>query len=173
MHKERLLKLAERMDETKPKKFYIGSWMSPSIDEKRVIKNFDPETKEVALEGFCGTVCCVLGHAAFMPEFREEGLTILATKFTDWYLGRDSISNGLVAYRNPKTGRITKDPIRAGQRFFDLPKSHAECIFATGSETYSTEKFYGATRKDEITPKKVAKALRRYVEEGNMKWARY
>jgi len=58
MYAKRLIKLVNFLSEIPSKKFYYG--------------NFAKETKT------CGTVCCALGWAGMMPEFRKLGLRTYA-----------------------------------------------------------------------------------------------
>lgn len=53
MHTDRLLLLADRLDEFEPAKFNICTYYSANE---------------------CGTICCALGLATTMPEFEELGL---------------------------------------------------------------------------------------------------
>lgn len=148
MNKERLLKLADRLEKIPEVKFDLRDWIDDDINPDLVEKHTN-EFGDVALEGFCGTVACVLGHAAFVPEFRELGLT------ANIYQGVVYCPDGIK--HNAKTN------LDAGMKFFDLSYQHAAVIFATMGGNGITPIFYGKPEY-EVKPVDAANALRRYVE---------
>jgi hypothetical protein len=191
--KKRLLRLADRLDKVKPSHFDIWTWYGVS-DKKAVTaltqqggfnetaelgkitrdryfggaegwKTVKEPRKVLLDEGFCGSVACVLGHAALIPEFNKAGLYVDVTKITrqieeakkeefyTFYSG-----DGEVVYRDPKVkGAKIKQHFDAGQEFFGLTEEQADMIFGGERSPY----FYGTSNP---TPKNVAKKLRKFVE---------
>lgn len=193
--KKRLLRLADRLDKVKPSHFDIHTWYGINSDTaiKKFcslgfgkVKEIGKKTEEVsdytggfvtkkvkksryALldEGFCGSVACVLGHAAMVPEFNRAGLYVEVTGLQEKieegraYWGGE----GGIAYRDPKKPKSKLyESFEAGMKFFGVPEAHAVLMF--GGE-YSRQ-FYGFDLCNDnhanITPKRVAKYLRKYVE---------
>lgn len=177
MNKERLLRLASRMEKVKPEHFDIRNWST--------VGAFDPygaqgsnatgaygqvkklpdyveytekgQRKVLLREGFCGSTACVLGQAALIREFNEQGLYI---DLTGDGINTQGGAAGIVYIDengNEFFGQI------AGEKFFDLTGVEASILFyAYGSDI--TAKFYGAEHSGRITPQQVATALRRFVE---------
>ena len=68
MNKERLLKLAEFLENLAPERFNLSSWREHDGDDT------DSVSDEQLWEGGCGTTGCAVGWACAMPEFQAEGL---------------------------------------------------------------------------------------------------
>lgn len=149
INKERLLRLASRMEKVKAEHFDIGTWYDP-----RKVMGFDDlaekaefsEDKILLREGFCGSVACVLGHAALIPEFNNQGLGIKVEK------GSEGMYPTIVYDGRQNTN--------AGAEFFGLSYMQASLLFGVGGRW---REFYTGAWK-EITPQHVAAALRRFVE---------
>ena len=171
---DRLERLADRLEKVKRSHFDISTWYeAPSkkiakIEKTKSLKyNFGGGfgKREVLIrEGFCGSVACVLGHAALIDDFNDKGLYVDVTEAIDdvkYYKGGKSIElTADVVYKD-------RDGIHygaeAGIRFFGLPKVHAYIMFFYNAPLECCQ-FYGVDMEDQITPKKVAKALRKYIE---------
>lgn len=157
MHKERILRLADRLDKVLPEHYDPSSWFSTPVRlyeliEKRVVKEEFGRTI-LLKEGFCGSVACTLGHAALIPEFIKDGLHIS--------FGSDQ-TFGTVYYKN-QHGNFAGGAA-GGALFFDIPENHAEIMFFTHGNENITESFYGVDSASLVTPKIAAAALRKYVE---------
>lgn len=92
MNKERFLRLIEIMKNVEPKAFDMDDW-SYKTD--------------------CGTVACIGGHAAFDPEFNDQGLNT-AHKGTPMF-PRD---NGYTAYGEVAMAEFLEIPYRDSSRLF-------------------------------------------------------
>jgi hypothetical protein len=150
MNKERLLRLADRLDKVKTKHFYFGQWFeTPDKYERKIERRTLARIKngfKLMDEGFCGSIACVLGHAALINEFRDKGLNI--------FFPTTDATVGSVRYKGHSNDA-------AGAEFFDIPRKHAASMFLP---TDATLIFYEAKDTNNITPKKAAKAIRKYVE---------
>lgn len=118
-------------------------------------------------EGFCGSVACVLGHAALIPEFTRKGLYIEVTDIEKIKNRRKADGytfyggKGEVVYKDPKKPRARlKNNFDAGAAFFGLTENQADAVF--GGERSGI--FYNMTGDKEPTPKRVAKYIRKLVE---------
>lgn len=135
---------------------YGGKWVEKKIDRTVLLD-----------EGFCGSVACVLGHAAMIPEFTRKGLYVEVTdiqKIKDNRL-KDGYTfyggEGDVVYKDPKHPRKKlKNGFSAGAAFFGLTVEQADAVF--GGERSGI--FYNMTGDKEPTPKRVAKYIRKLVE---------
>ena len=95
MNKERLLRLASRMDKVQQDHFDIGSWFDANtaateysggslIKEKSVVEEVEPDLVKLIEPNFCGSTACVLGHAAQIKEFKQAGLHLVIRKDRHW-----------------------------------------------------------------------------------------
>lgn len=183
MNKERLLRLAARMEKVKEEHFDISSWSSigafdplgyQSFATSGIVKPLPDyveytekgERKVLLREGFCGSTACVLGQAGLIKEFNKEGLYIDVTG--DGKNTREGAAT--VTYFDPESG-TTYFGDDAGMAFFDLTGRDARLLFYTGDEDRTTRFYYGDDPEnpvheegDPITPQMVAKALRKFVE---------
>lgn len=195
MNKERILRLASRLEKVNPEHFDIRNWWANStrneVEEVTIVdhpayNSITRNKKLIVKEGFCGSTACVLGHAALIKEFNQEGLYI---KINDepCYRLKDITGKGyhqyLLQYEYEKAVKerqeqyemisygsivyITDDNIyydtEAGSKFFDLTYEEARYLFYAGGVSIS-RLFYGAEENQEITPDMVATALRKFVE---------
>lgn len=152
MNKERLLRLASRMDKVKDEHFNIEWWYSPADDYEELAKTAQfREDGMLARENACGSVACVLGHAALISDFIEQGLGYIPTY--EQYGGPDSpriLTDMKITYN----GKYYEE---AGKEFFGLNDDQTPMLFGLGGP-YDYLYFF------DITPKNVAKALREFVE---------
>lgn len=165
IHARRLLKLAAHMTRVAKREFEICEWS----------KETRPNPNWTGPRSACGTVCCVLGHACHVPAFRRAGL-----KLDD---GRRVVyEDEIVARANPVFRPATKgekarvrevmaaDPyytyavrprtletFAAGAAFFGLTRAEAEELFTSGA--------YPLDAKGDVSPRAVAKVLRRFVRD--------
>lgn len=166
MNKERLLRLADRMDKVKPEHFDIRSWSSILTDDGTipdyVTFEHKGDRKVLLREGFCGSTACVLGQAALIKEFNNDGLYIDLNGD-----GRQArTGHATVVYFDGENNHFGQF---AGQKFFDIPLRDASLLFFTKEENITTAFYLNNIEKTEydhheIEPKHVAAALRRYVE---------
>lgn len=162
MNKERLLRLADHLDKVKPEKFDITHWVTNEINPDLVLKS-TKEDRELSIEGFCGTVACVLGHAAFIPEFRKAGLTVY-NEALDPSVG----FCGTIVY-NPDQVRINRiDDLEefptdglAGEAFFELTSNQAYYLFGLVDRA---AEFYGREELEQVTSKDAARTIRQFAE---------
>lgn len=149
---QKLARLARHLEDVNPKKFDISRWVTDSIDPALVEENIDSNGC-IALEGFCGTVACVLGHAAFIPEFREAGLLpCMLSK----HVKTDS-GVGVVVY-----GDLSGS--RAGAEFFDIPVQDAKIIFGDSiASSHFYLKYLKVYPASKVNAAQAAEMLRRYV----------
>lgn len=120
----RCLKLAKVLMKVPKEDFDMDRWSSWRWDRSGTV---------------CGTSCCVLGHAACVPEFNEEGLK--------WLGGFLTINN----HTRP-TGSISYDrcyEAGAGRKFFGLTAAQTRQLFYDFSVT---------------DPKVMARRLRGFVK---------
>lgn len=163
MNKERLLRLASRMDKVAVEHFDIGLWhsMTKSAIRPETKVEVDDDGRTILLhEGFCGSTAqlsaanpypCVLGHGALIREFQEAGLNIEIHE-----------TGASVIFKDENGNRYTGG--RAGAQFFDIPEWHAAILFMADGNDRRTSFFYESGHTEEITPQQVADALRKYVE---------
>lgn len=64
----RLLRLADRLDALRADAFNIRYWVHGESGPR---DHLDLEEDD---QPHCGTVCCAVGYAAMLPEFKAEGL---------------------------------------------------------------------------------------------------
>lgn len=154
--------VTEKIYQRNPDGAWGGKWVPKKYDRVVLLD-----------EGFCGSTACVLGHAAMIPEFTRKGLYVEVTdiqKIKDKRLA-DGYNfyggEGDDVFKDPKNPRKKiKNGFDAGMKFFGLCESHAVMMF--GGEL--TRAFYGSDDNTKnITPKRVAKYLRKYVET-NGQW---
>lgn len=122
MRKDRLLKLAEVLDQVPNENFRMEWWLTDLRGRKPSFKNLErPNGENTPVT--CGTAACALGWACFIPEFKEAGL-----KFTGErdYQPRPSFEG----YQWEKAGR----------EFFDLTQGQAFDLFMNGFEMTAKEK---------------------------------
>ncbi len=170
MNKERLLALADYMHGVKRTKYDQGSF-ADDLDPKRVkiieveARNVNEESdyhrfQPILEEGFCGTTACVFGHAAFVPALIEAGLYIRV-------YGKELTNKGLYGSAEiaavDSEGREVTD-YDAAVHIFGIDYDHA-CLMFGGSSPLNRH-FWAGKRglgSKDITPKMIAKALRKYV----------
>jgi hypothetical protein len=149
MEKERLLRLASRMDKVKPEHFDIGNWYSPADGYEELGKTaVFREDGMLARENVCGSVACVLGHAALISDFVEQGLGYVPT-YREYGKTR-VLADMRITYKD----KLYED---AGAAFFGLDEDQASILFGL-SGPYNYLYYF------EITPQNVAKALCEFVE---------
>ena len=132
-----LLRILQRrlreIEKTAPRSFDLGTWGSPPKPDHR--------------EGYsCGTVACVAGHAALIPEFIEKGLYLLVKRPDDrdgWrrFKARPSTKIRLRDFVEIRYGNYTFDD--AGREFFGLTRPEALSLFLgwgwNGVPTYKSK----------------------------------
>jgi hypothetical protein len=101
MNSERLLKLAEYLDNVSPETFNMKTWAT-------------------AYE--CGTTACAMGHACDIPEFKELGLKL------NWQTVISKTCR--TALVELSEGLFTKVGISAAQALFDLDVEQACFLFS-------------------------------------------
>lgn len=130
MNRERLLRLADHLDTLPAESFDMGHW-------------------GVLNPRGCGTVCCALGHACFIPEFAAEGLRL------DFGTDQEPDDAGelamVVLYRG---GLWYATGYRAAAALFDIPARLAHDLFDPAR--------YDAVPED-IHPRDVAGRIRDLV----------
>lgn len=136
MHKERLLRLADKLDGSGPyekvgpvptKKFYMGTW----LDEREAdLKKAKRDKAGFITEIPCGTAACACGWAAVDPWFRKRGFKLAFSYFNTC----------------PDFQGVRAD--EAAKTFFDLHHGGFSELFV-----------------DDGTPKQVAKRIRQFVKE--------
>ena len=195
--KQRLLRLADRLDKVANEHFNISHWydaMDRHRYDQEVGKYLPPimrgefaktkrlrgkvgglkrnacdpafyvselektvEVEVVLDEGFCGSTACVLGHAALIKEFNEQGLYVAVG------VSGSQRGKGDVVYE--KNGVIV-DGWNAGAEFFELHPDHANALFY-GMNRQAARSLYKEGSDDscgKITPQEAAAGLRKYVE---------
>lgn len=157
MNKERLERLASYLEETQARKdredalaasfnYSQNYWLdlqgpvnSDAVQLTPVVTpRFGKQQKVVIKEGACGTAACVFGHAAFVPEFQEAGLSFRTGWARERADGKTEIGAILVVYENPE-GPDPKDDfyggvydgVPAASRFFDIPEEDAYVLFSS------------------------------------------
>jgi hypothetical protein len=69
----------------------------------------------------CGTACCVLGHAAHVPEFKAKGLKWRKCKWKGFY----DTSENYITFKGARSEH-------AGAGFFGLTDKEADRLFMSG-----------------------------------------
>lgn len=176
MNKERLFRLADYMEAVKPEKINMNQWLTTADYEgaqKTLQKGIsfsreDGSLKyfEVLPEGYCGTAACVLGHATFIPEFREAGLKNRIMVAGDGNV--ECVQRGYIPDRSAPDFVVSvtfggAENILAASKFFEIPYEDACVLF--GSALDSTDA-YGHDCEEQPSPGQIARGLRAYVEWG-------
>lgn len=107
----RLLRLADRLDRIDPKRFALEHWVSsgscvPSLDDDE--------------QPSCGTVCCAVGYAAMLPEFKAEGFSLAS---------EDDHAFPTYVVDRPGFFPAYYDGYRAVAKFFEITGEDAEMLF--------------------------------------------
>tara|TARA_B100000749_G_C18442568_1_gene472887 strand:+ start:2511 stop:3188 length:678 start_codon:yes stop_codon:yes gene_type:complete len=119
-----------RFDETT-----VGGFdASQGIPKDKIFKGEDGQT--YMKEGFCGTAACVLGHAAFLKDFIDEGLRVRVGErepgslyVRPWTM--------VISYKDPNNPNAQEyHDTSAGHHFFQLPFLLADLLFATSDYAY-------------------------------------
>lgn len=158
MNKERILRLASRLDKVQTEHFNIDRWYQKNGNKPKEVAMKRGQIV-VLNEGFCGSAACVLGHAALIKDFNKEGLYVTIDPYGD---------TGRVVYY--KDDNYQGSGFTAGSLFFDIPEEDAAVLFGAVERGRYWEKLYNKT-DGKIDPKDVAAALRAYVETegGNLR----
>lgn len=122
----------------------------------------DYKIAETNVHGTCGTSGCVLGHAAFMPEFRKLGLRLVAllTTYDIEYVektqrGERPTFGADVVLVDRKGAVVVNSVTEIAEKIFGLSDTRTEEIFFPG----------GSAPSEEASAKEVAKYLRQQVKE--------
>lgn len=110
MHKERLLLLADHLENVKPNEFNMSHWW---------------EEKTISNRNLCKTTGCAMGHACSIPEFQKLGL-----RLDHGYL---SVSDKNVFYRTPVLD--DKRMYEAAQELFEISYADVEYLFCPDTYT--------------------------------------
>jgi len=120
-HRKRLLLLAEFLRTKVPEdRFKMHYWVAPGWKGSQTLS--------------CGTSACALGWAATVPALRRAGLRLVRGDWDIW----DNVP--LVGWRNPRTGRVLKNPEEAAARVFGLDGAGFTELFADAEFMTPTEK---------------------------------
>lgn len=122
MHTDRLALLSARLRKRLPKntKFYMGYWRK---------------------ERDCETVCCAIGLAASMPQFRKMGLKLENGAWFDF-------------------------PVFDGEREFSAAARLFECEYETAIWLFAPESYKGP--RGDITPTEVADRIDALIVGGTL-----
>ncbi len=136
MNKRRLLKLAEFLEKVPRKRFDYASWVGDDWGGKQDLS--------------CGTTACAMGWACTIPSFRKAGLK-LKNSLLDGTSLRTAYYTSNVPYFNGFEG------FDAAALFFDIDLRDARYLFGEPNHTPFKD-------TSEVTPKQVAKLIRKFVE---------
>ena len=147
MNTRRLLALANKLDTVPRKQFNICKWVGHDWKGK-------PDLS-------CGTVACAMGWATTMPLFRKLGLRLdLAPDPAVW---------ADVVIKTKSGVYVARDGYESARTLFDIDDDTATSLFS-GSE-YRRDERTGEVDTQEVTPKRVAKKIRKVVAEYKRKRA--
>ncbi len=144
MHADRLLKLAEVLDNVPVEKFDFGSW--GKFNSKG---NFDLS---------CGSTACAIGWASTIPEFQELGLKICYANNSGV---RVPAYFRTALWRPLFQGRVDFDAVA---ELFDISPGDAWILFAPASDNYESEDGF---LSEDATPQQVAAHIRAYVNNNS------
>lgn len=164
MNKERLLRLASRLEKVASEHFNINKWYNKNGGvPAQVEKVTEYGEKKILSEGFCGSVACVLGHAALIKDFNEQGLFVVVDDYTE---------SGRVGFFSEEGASFG---FTAGEKFFEIPIEDAAVLFGAVESHRVWSRLYKEPESSLITPQSVAAALRNYVatDGGSLVEARY
>lgn len=97
------------------------------------------------LGDWCGTTCCAMGLACFVPSFRRAGLNVETCE--------DEVGS---------TTDVVFTDKETGEKFYNF---EAAVKVFPGLSDAGAEYLFGAPLPNDETPKQVAKRIRRYVKE--------
>lgn len=139
----RLRTLRDWISQVEPDRFDMGIWWSDKeeywdADHEVMLRTYDEAY------GDCGTAGCLIGHACSIPEFREAGLSMVATTF---------------GYQPNYQGWTDFD---AAGRFFGLTYTQAHNLFSPASRWYSSRTSNG---RNDVTVEMVIEQLDSILKE--------
>ena len=132
IYKDRLLLLADKLEEFDPSRFYFGGFVGNDWKGKQDLS--------------CGTTCCMFGFAATCPEFRALGLRI--TKIGNFGIACVGLEGDM--------GDVFSGE-RAADEIFDLSKNEFELLFipiedSPEENNFDQEEKYGFTSLSREVP---------------------
>jgi len=168
MNTERLLKTAAIMEALPPALYNQNAWL---LGDDSTLENAPVEELSITYEGkpvrvlenFCGTAACVLGHAAFDPEFQHAGLRVAIVQ-DSW---GDVDAEVVLVGKN----REVEVGLTAAASFYGIDLSLASALFGWGASDWHNSGFYtyfAETYAEYISPAIVARAIRAFVESDGM-----
>jgi hypothetical protein len=154
MNADRLLKLANFLDNLPPERFRFNAWVGDGWECK-------PDLS-------CGTTACALGWATTIPEFAAAGLCLRRVADGS-HRGWAYVSMRDLPTREDQSDAI-KDPATAAHRIFDLTETEAWWLFIP---LYEEDRFceydrvHGEHRPGAgATAKQVAAHIRDFILNG-------
>lgn len=123
----------------------LAEHLETGVPRKRFNMNFWKR------EAGCGTVCCAMGHGVSVPSLRRAGLKFLFTEL--WQDNDDDEERDYTVVCNGQEG------LSAAEEVFGISFDQAEYLFMPMSYSAELDSF------QPITPKIVARRIRKFVEE--------
>lgn len=140
VYKNRLLKLADFLDNLLDEQFSFDRWVGNDWDQKANLS--------------CGTSACALGWATTIPLFRKLGLRLVANPTYEGKSGfkfvialKDTVNPNNTSYRD------------ACEKIFGVDKSEANFLFTPGSMLGSSNNYLD----DNASPAEVSDNIRRFI----------